>query len=64
MKKGNLVKLVCAFGEKQGYKCYSCSASILKDTSVLLALIDKINSPKTKRVPALILPLKAPYIEM
>lgn len=64
MKKGNLVKLVCTFGEKQRYKCYSCSASVLKDANILPALIDKINSPKTKRVPALTLFLKASYTEM
>lgn len=44
MKKGNLVKLMCIFWEKQIYRCYSCSALVLKDTNILLVLIDKINS--------------------
>lgn len=40
-----------------------CSASVLKDTHIL-ALIHKINSPKPKRFPALILPFKASCTEM
>lgn len=40
-----------------------CSAPVLKDTHIL-ALIHKINSPKPKRFPALILSFKASCTEM
>lgn len=63
-KKVNLVKLMCTFWGKQRYKCYSHSTSVLKNINILPALIDKINSPKTKRLPALTLPFKASYTEM
>lgn len=64
MNKGHLVKLVYTFWEEQRYKWYSYGASVLKDADILLALSDKINSPKTKRVLALSLSFEASYTEM
>lgn len=64
MKKGNLVRLLCTFEEKERFKMLfmQCSSSILKDVYIL-TLINKITLQK-QRVPALILPFKGCCTEM
>lgn len=50
MREGNLVKFI--FFRKQRLRCFSCSVPLIKDTNIPLALIDEMNSPKMRRVPA------------
>lgn len=64
MKEGNLVKFMYIFLGKQAFRCFSCSIVLIKDTNIPLVLIDKINFPKIRRIPALPLPFRASYAEI